>query len=59
MGKICVAASAFDRLAEGADVEALVDRLVRDYDIDSVVLRRDLEDLLSDLEKYGLIEPVP
>jgi len=54
-----VAASALDGLAGGAGVDDLIARLVQDFDVEPAILRRDLGEFLSELEKYGLIEPVP
>jgi hypothetical protein len=54
-GLNAVAARVWELLAKGCSVNSTFEALLTEYEVDSPVLRADLEELLADLLKAGLI----
>ena len=52
-----VAAFVWDRLAERAGVETLVQAIVAEFEVDAERARADLEVLFAELEESGLLAP--
>lgn len=46
-------------LVEHGDVDALVSAMLKEFDVDEATLRRDIADLLDQLQAEGLVVPAP
>ncbi|HEV2814891.1 MAG TPA: PqqD family protein [Solirubrobacteraceae bacterium] len=52
-----VGAHVWPLLAEGAEVDALVDAVVERFDVDAADARRDLDAFIASLDERGLLLP--
>lgn len=53
-----VGSRVWEHVDEPITVGALVERLLAEFDVDAITLRRDVHELLADLTTKGLIESI-